>query len=86
MLERKHGRERLREHAAANEAVAANAEEYDRQMTNGSVSPIYRFGEGVLEGKDLTYDTHAISIPGFDQAIDLDLDSPYPDMSPEKGV
>ncbi|MCZ6870408.1 MAG: beta-ketoacyl synthase [Gammaproteobacteria bacterium] len=84
MLEHKYGPERMREHAAANEVVAANAEEYDRQMTNGSVSPIYRFGEGVLEGKDLTYDTHAINVPGFDQAIDLDLDNPYPDMSPDR--
>lgn len=81
MLAHKHGAERMRHHAAENEAVASAAEAYDREMIAGTLSPIYRFGEGVLEGEDLTYDTHAIRVPGFDQAIDLDIANPYPDMS-----
>lgn len=81
MLSHKYGAERMRAHAAANEAVASSADAYDQQMINGIVNPIYRFGEGVLEGEDLTYDTRSIHIPGFDQAIDLDIQNPYPDMT-----
>ncbi|MEE9255046.1 MAG: beta-ketoacyl synthase [Pseudomonadales bacterium] len=84
MLAHKYGADRMREHAAANEAVAMSADAYDQQMITAALSPIYRFGEGVLEGKDLTYDTHSIQVPGFDQAIDLDIENPYPDMTADR--
>jgi acetoacetyl-[acyl-carrier protein] synthase len=69
-------------HARANEAVRASIEDYDARMTRGEVAPIYQFGEGVLEGEDLTMSTEAIRVPGYGQPISLDVPNPYDDMSP----
>ncbi len=82
MLERRWGKNALRDHARANEAVLAAAEAYDGAADDGSVSPIYRFGEGVLDGNDLTMSADAISVPGFAQPIRLDADNPFDDMTP----
>jgi acetoacetyl-[acyl-carrier protein] synthase len=81
MLERKHGRTAMTAHATRNEAVVVAAAEYDAKMTRGEGRPIYQFGEGVLEGSDLDITTSRIKVPGWGQAIDLELPNPYPDMT-----
>jgi acetoacetyl-[acyl-carrier protein] synthase len=81
MLERRHGADALREWARRNEAVRAASADYDARMTRGEVAPIYQFGEGVLDGPDLTVDDHGIRIPGFGQPVDLDLPNPWSDMT-----
>jgi acetoacetyl-[acyl-carrier protein] synthase len=43
-------------------------------------SPIYRFGEGVVEGSDLDVDDQKIAIPGMAQPISLAIDNPFKDM------
>ena len=80
MLERKWGSAAMREHAARNEAVARASSDYDAQMLKETVPPIYQFGEGVLSGEDLQIDEHRIRLPGFELAVELSQDSPYPDM------
>jgi len=55
--------------------------DYDARMTRGEVAPIYQFGEGVLEGDDLTITTEAIQVPGYAQPISLVVDNPYGDMT-----
>ena len=47
----------------------------------GDIAPIYRFGEGVLEGKDLTLTDRAIRVPGFEHSIELSDDNPFDDMT-----
>ena len=64
-----------------NAAVATAANDYDAAADRGEVAPIYRFGEGVLSGKDLTITAERIEIPGFAQSVRLDLDNPYEDMT-----
>jgi acetoacetyl-[acyl-carrier protein] synthase len=64
-----------------NEAITAAGERYDDAMLEQTLEPIYRFGEGVLEGADLTIDASSIRLPGFGQAVNLALDNPYADMT-----
>ncbi|MEE4362200.1 MAG: beta-ketoacyl synthase [Pseudomonadales bacterium] len=80
MLERRHGRDAMARWAARQEAVQAAAEDYDIRMTRGEYAPIYRFGEGVLDGPDLQIDAREIRIPGFAQAVRLDGLNPFSDM------
>lgn len=77
LLEARWGKARLKEHAAKQEAVAAEAQAYDDAMCEEPQPCIYRFGEGVLEGADLSIDDQHISVPGFGRAVDLNVPDPF---------
>ena len=81
MLTRRWGKERMLDWERRSESVRAARADYDAACLAGSVDPIYQFGEGVLDGPDLTLTSAAISIPGYDQPLELDPPNPYPDMS-----
>ena len=81
MLRKRWGDAKVTAYQKANEQIEEAARNYDEQADNGSVLPIYKFGEGVLAGDEITFDTHTMSIPGFGQLIDLDLPNPYQDMT-----
>ncbi|MEZ5558267.1 MAG: beta-ketoacyl synthase [Pseudomonadales bacterium] len=81
MLEKRWGRDVITEHARRNDGVEAAARDYDAAMDRGAVEPIYRFGEGVLEGGDLSISDTEIRIPGFGRPVRLDLSNPFPDMT-----
>ena len=81
MLQKRWGKDRLLELQRKQEAVAARARDYDDNADNGSVTPIYQFGEGVVDGQDLSMDDKHIAIPGFPNPVDLNLPNPYEDMS-----
>jgi acetoacetyl-[acyl-carrier protein] synthase len=51
-------------------------------MSLGEVAPMYEYGEGVVDGQDLSISDREIVIPGFEKSIILDLLNPYPDMTP----
>jgi len=80
MLAKRYGRETLRKHAALNERVRENTADYDARATKGQVAPIYRFDHGVLHGEDLVWDDRELRLPGYAEAIPLDVESPYADM------
>ncbi len=81
MLQKRWGKDRLMELQRKQEAVVARAQTYDANADNGSVAPIYQFGEGVVDGQDLELDDRHISIPGFPNPVDLNIANPYEDMS-----
>ena len=81
MLTRRWGEKHMQAYRRKNAAVATAANDYDAAADRGEVAPIYRFGEGVLSGKDLTITAERIEIPGFAQSVRLDLDNPYEDMT-----
>lgn len=78
ILAAQYGRERLRQWEARNEAVRAASADYDERATAKMMEPIYRFDHGVLSGSELQWSDHSISVPGYQQAIELELPSPYP--------
>jgi acetoacetyl-[acyl-carrier protein] synthase len=80
MLEKRHGRDAMKRWEAGQERVVEAVAAYDARMTRGEVAPIYRFGEGVLDGPDLTIDPSEIRIPGFARGVRLDAPNPWSDM------
>lgn len=80
MLQRRWGKEAMLAYRRKNEAVHAAAEEYDAAMDRGEIKPIYRFGEGVLEGSDLEISDKSIGVPGYANPVDLNIPNPHPDM------
>ncbi len=80
MLTKRWGKARMLEHQRAQEAVAERAVDYDRRADDPDTKAIYQFGEGVVEGDDLTITPTEIRIPGFAQPVSLTPDNPFPDM------
>jgi acetoacetyl-[acyl-carrier protein] synthase len=80
MLARRHGKDALTGHSRLNEAVRQSTLDYDDEMIKGHNSLIYKFGEGVIEGEQLTISPDKISIPGHEQDVSLDIPNPYDDM------
>lgn len=80
MLSRRWGAERMQAYRRRQEKVAEAAADYDNAADDGRIVPIYRFGEGVLDGNDLEMTPDTIRVPGYDKPINLNLENPYPDM------
>jgi acetoacetyl-[acyl-carrier protein] synthase len=81
MLARKHGKGGMTKYRKLNESVAGASATYDDETTAGKNALIYRFGEGVIEGDQLTLSDVSIQIPGHKQIINLNVPNPYDDMS-----
>ncbi|MFK7915936.1 MAG: beta-ketoacyl synthase [Pseudomonadales bacterium] len=79
LLQKRWSAAKLTEYAHRHEAVAASAAQYDEQMCESTLPSIYRFGDGVLEGSDLTIDKEQISLPGFGLPVSLDVPNPFED-------
>ena len=61
--------------------LAEDVREYDQQASRGESTPIYQFGEGVLEGQDINLTDTTIQIPGFEQPIELNVPNAFSDMT-----
>ncbi|MFT7654229.1 MAG: acetoacetyl-[acyl-carrier protein] synthase [Limisphaerales bacterium] len=81
MLRQRWGEAAMTAHENTSEKITEAAAAYDNAADDGSVLPIYEFGEGVLDGNDIDIQTHELNIPGFSKSVSLDLKNPYPDMS-----
>ena len=55
-----------------NEPVHEQALAYDAVADDPETKAIYQFGEGVVDGEDLTISSDEIRIPGFGQPVRLD--------------
>lgn len=77
LVQARHGTEAFKRYQAKREAVLAQAEAYDGQALSEIPNPIYRFGEGVVEGQELGISADAIDIPGYLQDVDLHVENPY---------
>lgn len=80
MLQARHGEEAMNVYRERREEVRANAAEYDQEAILGLNRPIYRFGQNVLEGKELKITREAIEVPGYDRPISLRVDTPFADL------
>jgi acetoacetyl-[acyl-carrier protein] synthase len=81
MLGKRWGSQGMTDWARRNAKVEAKAADYDAGAESSRFRPIYKFGEGVLEGSDIAMNSSKIEIPGFAKPIDLELENPYPDMT-----
>lgn len=85
MLTQRWGDKHMQAWRRSNEPVAGAAAEYDEGVDQGKYPPIYQFGEGVVEGEDITISESEIRIPGFGKSVNLDLENPFADMVDEEG-
>jgi acetoacetyl-[acyl-carrier protein] synthase len=77
-LARRHGAAALARWQECHGAVVAMAQRYDDEAVAGRYAPLYRFGEGVIDGKDVQVTAHEVRLPGFGRAVNLDDDLPVP--------
>jgi len=84
MMTKKHGKRSLSQWQGINESVKEKIREYDEKTNAGENNLIYKFGVGVVDGKELKIDSDKITIPGLKQSINLKVDNPYDDMSPSE--
>ncbi len=71
LLANKHGQATLKHWQEQLEGGEAGRESYRQAVENGNYQPLYRFGEGVLEGEDLSFSAEEIRLPGLDLAVNL---------------
>ncbi len=80
MLAQRHGAQAMAAWRKRQDAVVERAQAYDAECLAGPMQPIYRFGDALIDEKDITIDTNGIHIPGFAHKVDLRLANRYGDM------
>ena len=83
LLRKRWGAKTLTEHKKRSEKIEEAAENYNLRADDLDTKPIYQFGEGVVDGEELTISPEEIVIPGFRESVSLDIDNPYSDLSGE---
>jgi acetoacetyl-[acyl-carrier protein] synthase len=75
-LLRRHGDKAIARWQDRHAAIASTAQRYDAEAIAGRYAPLYRFGEGVINGHDVQISAQQVRMPGFAQAVNLDDDLP----------
>ena len=77
LLEKRHGKPALLAWNKKRERVVQKASEYDELAQREIAEPIYRFGEGVIEGDELGLSSESIVVPGYEHEVSLHVENPY---------
>ena len=77
ILAQRHQSNELLEAARKREPTLERALDYDERSLKKTPKPLYKFGEGVLEGDDLSISKESIRVPGYQHPVNLDLTNPY---------
>lgn len=80
MLAKRYGSEKMKAHKKLNEKVAEKAQNYDDAACQGKAETIYRFDYQVCDAQDVQFTAEKMTITGFEQAISLEIESPYADL------
>ncbi|MBD3895557.1 beta-ketoacyl synthase [Halomonas sp. ML-15] len=77
LLVQRHGAAAVEAWRTRREATLAISATYERVADRGHFQALYRFGEGVLEGPELTISAAQIEIPGYARPVSLNVANPY---------
>lgn len=80
MLRKRHGEAAFNDYLARREATRAAAAAYDAQALRGQFDVLYRFGENMIDERDLQIDDRSVRIPGFALPVQYPAENPYRDM------
>lgn len=80
ILNRKHDAGLLHAWRDRVQDTRAGVADYDRRCLAGQVRPVYRFGEGVLEGENLSINDQQMRLPGWDNPVALEDDPDWNDL------
>lgn len=80
MLAKRYSADEITAYEARREKVRARALAYDASATQGNFDTIYRFGKDLIDEDEIKMTQSEIHMPGFTNAIRLDLVSRFEDM------
>ncbi|RMF14267.1 MAG: beta-ketoacyl synthase [Gammaproteobacteria bacterium] len=80
LIRQRHGEQALTRWSRRHEVTEAASEAYRDQAQKGSFQPVYRFGEGVLEDEQVSFEAESIRLEGYDNAVSLSIRNPYTDL------
>ena len=81
MLEKRYGKEALKDYYRRNEKVKEATANYDRMTSEGKNNVIYKFDNNVLGSESIAISESSISINNIDNDISLEIENNYQDMS-----
>ncbi|WP_371924844.1 beta-ketoacyl synthase [Endozoicomonas sp. SCSIO W0465] len=77
MLQARHGDRTLTQWQRKNESVTRQQEDYEQRCQTGEAKPVYRFGDGVLDGSDLEFSDKQVNVPGYGKPLSLEMENPF---------
>lgn len=80
MLEKRHGESAIAAWRERRADVDRRAEEYDAACLGAPMQPIYRFGDALIDEKDIEIGRDELRLPGFARGVRLDAINRYEDM------
>ena len=80
MLQRRHSKD-YEGYLFRRDEVKNAAAEYAEQADTGQLGVIYRYGEPLLNEKDIFINREGVTISGFRQSVSFEYDNPWSDMS-----
>lgn len=80
MLEKRYSKDTLASYQQKLEQTRAVAASYNQASLRGEAKPIYLYDNNVLQGEDLSISSTEIKLPGYENAISLEIDNPYDDL------
>jgi len=60
--------------------VQQNITHYETAALQGEISPIYKFGENMIDETKIIINNKYMTVPGFSQPVNLSMPTPYGDM------
>ena len=81
MLEKRYGKEALKDYYRRNEKVKEATSNYDRATSEGKNNVVYKFDNNVLGSESIAISENSISINDIDNDISLVIENKYQDMS-----
>ena len=74
------------DYVARRKQTRANANAYEGRADSAELDVIYKFGESLIDDAGLSISEQGLHIPGFQRAVEFNLQNPYPDMQQNLAV
>ncbi len=82
LLVKRHGQAAVDAWKARRAGVLDASRAYEARADQGHFQALYRFGQGVLEGPELSVEADQIGIPGYARPVSLSVDNPFGSLDP----
>lgn len=79
MLARRHS-DQWNDYVQRREAVRHHAADYEASADQGELTPLYRFGEPLMDEADVQISCDAVALPGYTRPVLLPSENPWADM------
>lgn len=80
LLNKRYSKSQLLAYQTKLEKTRMAATAYDQASLHGDAKPIYLYDHNVLQGEDLSISDKQITMPGYSNPINLDIDNPFDDI------